>query len=107
MLDKNRTDRDASYLEFVRSLGCLVCGRPAEAHHQAVRGQGSVGAKCSDYRALPLCHDHHCGGGTEAQPGSVHTMGWSFWERYGIDPDVAVAQLNQKFFWGGNYGESE
>jgi len=96
-MEKNR---DADYLSFVRSRGCLICGRTSEAHHQAVRGHGSVGTKCSDYRALPLCHDHHCGGGTAEQPGSVHSMGRGFWGRYGVDPDVAVAQLNQDYFFG-------
>lgn len=97
---KTCTDRDESYLVFVRSKPCLVCGRPAEAHHQPVRHHGSVGAKCSDYRAVPLCTDHHVGGGTAAQPGSYATMSWAFWERYGIDPDAVIAQLNQEYFFG-------
>ena len=99
-MQKILTDEDEDYLDFIRGRGCLLCDRPSEAHHQAIRYHGSVSAKCSDYRALPLCHDHHVGGGTSVQPGSVHGWGWSFWKQYGIDPDVVVVELNQIYFFG-------
>lgn len=91
---------DETYLNFIRSLPCIICGNPAaESHHQKIRYQGSVALKASDYRAVPLCHAHHVGGGTEAQPGSFHAMSWPFYERYNIDIEQVIAQLVTTYFF--------
>jgi hypothetical protein len=39
----------------VRELGCLVCQRPANAHH--IR-EGRIK---NDYLTIPLCREHHQG----------------------------------------------
>lgn len=51
-------DREAAYLDFVRSHPCTFCHTPgpSDAHHWGHRG---VGQKTSDYRTLPLCRKHH------------------------------------------------
>lgn len=51
-------DREAAYLDFVRSHPCTFCHAPgpSDAHHWGHRG---VGQKTSDYRTLPLCRKHH------------------------------------------------
>ncbi len=57
---------DPDFLEFVRSLDCLLKGhgpcrnwdwtRRAEAHHA---GKRPLGRKCDDAESLPLCSAHH------------------------------------------------
>ena len=45
-----------------------------------------MGLKCSDYRAVPLCRDHHS---------HYHQVGkvsfWGFWK---IDPEKIIEKLN-------------
>lgn len=54
---KPKTLRDKKYLEWVRTLPCIVCqSTPAVPHHEGVRG---MGLKASDRDTLPLCHKHH------------------------------------------------
>jgi hypothetical protein len=47
---------DDAYLRFIRRQPCLICGAASQAHHVQA---GGVGTKCSDYRTVPLCHNHH------------------------------------------------
>lgn len=42
------------YLDWVRRQPCLVDHVVAQAHHTT-----SIGARGSDFRAVPLCHSHH------------------------------------------------
>jgi len=58
-----------------------------------------MGKKPPDHRAVPLCSDHHRGGGTSYQPGSYHGMGWEFWKRYGIDVEAEICRLNMAYFF--------
>lgn len=51
---KNQTHRNKSYLQWIRSKGCVICGRPAIAHHEVITNKGT-GIKGSDYETLPLC----------------------------------------------------
>ncbi len=77
-IPKPATLRDENYLEYVRSLKCLVlnCNNKAEAHHT---GRHGIGIKSDDYRAVPLCRKHH----TElTAPGKGRR--W-FEDYYGID----------------------
>jgi hypothetical protein len=52
--------RSKKYLAFVRSHGCIVCGKPAEAHHvrRSYWGAGTA-IKPHDYVTIPLCRDCH------------------------------------------------
>jgi hypothetical protein len=97
-------ERDENYLSFIRSLPCLVCGRPGcDPHHQPEAGHGATGIKTDDYRALPLCSGidgHHNGNGTAVQPGSFHGMSWAFYRRYGIDVEEVIAGLVAGYFFG-------
>lgn len=57
---KPRTYENPDYLKFIRSKGCLVCRRKAEAHHVRRHYWGAgTGKKPHDYVAIPLCHEHH------------------------------------------------
>jgi hypothetical protein len=53
-------ERNPEFLEFVRGQPCDFCGRSgSEAHHW---GKHGMATKCSDYLAVPLCHEHHVEG---------------------------------------------
>lgn len=52
-----RTPRSDHYLRFVSSFPCLICSRPADAHHAI--GQAGTGIKPSDFGTVPLCRLHH------------------------------------------------
>ncbi len=53
-------ERVPAYLAWLRTQPCAVCGRMAsEASHHPPKMGGTLSRKCSDMRALPLCHSHH------------------------------------------------
>ncbi len=68
-----------SYLTHIRSLPCLVCQHPAEAHHLMIVGGRGGKLKSGDEHAVPLCHQHHM---------ELHGMGneYRFWDKHGVDP---------------------
>jgi len=86
---RNKTGRDAAYLEYIRSLPCCVCPldapqtSPTEAAHVGPRG---LSQKCPDRETLPLCALHH----REGQF-SQHSMGKMFWAHHGLDRDLLLA----------------
>ena len=54
---KQKTDKDPTYLAWVRKQPCVITGKtPCEAHHTQT---GGIGMKGSDYLALPLYHTEH------------------------------------------------
>ena len=67
------------YLAHIRTLPCLVCQQPAEAHHLMIIGRRGMGMKTEDKYAVPLCHPHHM---------ELHMMGdeFSFWVINETDP---------------------
>ena len=66
---------DEKYLTFVRSLPCVVTGRPAQAHHLIGHGQGGMGTKSGDDLAFPLSFEVHR---------ELHDIGYKSWEdKYG------------------------
>ena len=84
--------RSRSWLAFVRSLPCCVCGvtRGVEAAHTGTRG---LGQRADDRTAIPLCVAHH----DRRKPYSIHKLGpMKFQARYGIDIKAIVARLNEK-----------
>jgi hypothetical protein len=74
-----------AYLDYIRSMPCLVQGRDCygkvEPHHLQSRGAGG-----SDFLAIPLCSGHHTGG--------IHVMGIdTFARHYGIDYEKVILHL--------------
>lgn len=54
-----KTNEEARHIECVASLGCLICGKPAEVHH-VMHAPGKATRR--DHRFVaPLCPDHHRG----------------------------------------------
>lgn len=84
---KNDVYSSPDYLDWIRSLPCLVCHREGcHAHHN---GHSSR----NDYLAVPLCPDHHVLGGD-----SYHRMGHkSFENKHGIDLTSAIIRLLSQY----------
>lgn len=53
-------EKDESYLRYVRSQPCIVCGAyHSEAHHLKDRELAGLGEKTPDYMAVSLCSECH------------------------------------------------
>jgi ERF superfamily len=82
-----RRIRDKDHLRFVATQPCLVCGRtPADPHHLRFAQSRALGRKVSDEWIVALCRGHHR---------DVHRHGdeRGWWEKAGIDPNVAARSL--------------
>jgi DNA recombination protein Rad52 len=87
--------RDASHLQFVASLPCLVCGRtPSQAHHLKFAQPRALASKPSDEWTVPLCLLHHR---------ALHDVGSEerWWEKHGIDATGEARRLWDKTQGGG------
>jgi DNA recombination protein Rad52 len=89
--------RDASHLQFVASLPCLVCERtPAQAHHLLFAQPRALASKPSDEWAVPLCLIHHR---------ALHDVGAeeTWWKDQGIDAKTEAERLWHKTQGGAAY----
>lgn len=59
---KKKAVRDASHLDFIRGLPCLVCNAPPRSQACHIR-RGSftagMGVKPDDHDTVPMCHECH------------------------------------------------
>lgn len=78
-------ERDERYLDYIRSLPCLVCGRRnVQAHHLKDQQLCGMAQKAPDWAAIPLCTDydggcHHAlahGQGPQALQDAVRWIGF-------------------------------
>ena len=51
--------RSSRHLAWVRTNGCLVCGRHSHAHHLMFAEPSAMSKKSGDDWAVPLCPEHH------------------------------------------------
>ena len=72
--------RSTRHMARIVALGCLICRRPAQAHHVDILTLKNMGPKVSDYLTAPLCPDHH----TNNQHDCAHVGEREFWIRHGI-----------------------
>lgn len=103
--EKRQTD--PAYLQWLRRQRCVICARegrrqaaPTEAAHVRCGYAGEPGwkptgmmARPHDWRAVPLCSDHHREG-PDAQHKS-NERAW--WERHGLYPPTLCAELRAQF----------
>lgn len=112
-------DIDPAYLDWIRTLRCIVCFLsswvafvdrgddgvvrsgvryegaldaqcwPTEAAHVGNRG---LGQKCPDQQTVPLCKVHH----TEGRD-AHHVLGRKFWEYHGLDRDALLSELQARY----------
>lgn len=85
-----RSARLQDYMDRVASLGCLICGSPAQLHHPR-EGQGKA-QKAPDWLVVPLCPSHHTG------PEGIHNRR-TFYLRHRMDEwdllAMTIERLNQ------------
>lgn len=89
------TKREKLHKNRLAALGCLICKRPPEIHH--IRKGTGLGLRESDFRALPLCFDHHSAQTRLPFGYAVHKGTKSFEARFGDQLDLldrVYAKLN-------------
>ena len=70
------TAAEREYMGRVASLGCLICGAPAQLHHPR-DGQGK-GQRAQNWLVVPLCQADHTG------PDGIHNRRM-FYARHRLD----------------------
>lgn len=51
---------DRAYMDWVKTLPCVSCERPADdPHHPTGIGMKGMGSKVPDYFVIPLCRNCH------------------------------------------------
>lgn len=76
LASQDRADGLAHMLR-VKQHGCMICGAPAEFHHE--------GKPRSDMRGLPLCPPHHR---REFGPGAYHYSPKAFYALHGSSEEL-------------------
>jgi hypothetical protein len=81
--------RCRAYLDWIKSLPCVICGEPADdPHHEQLPGHGGMGTTPGDDRAVPMCRGHH----DERQ--SYPDGGEAYWHKHGRDIEALIQRLN-------------
>lgn len=91
--------RSNKYLEWVRSLPCIVCTVQAgyipsmefqsDPHHIPKKGHGAVGMKTCDSRTIPLCRLHH---------NQYHQLGReTFEESHNLNYEYIINKLQEAY----------
>lgn len=91
-------ERDAEYLEFIRSRPCICCGKQhrSDAHHIRDTRTAGMAIKSPDWYAVPLCHDCHLA--------IAHGTGWKDAVKW-IPIDLIDFARLCYIRWKNNYGQ--
>lgn len=92
MAKKQPTKAEKDHMHRVRSLGCIICGRPPEVHHIT---NGTMGKKASHYETIPLCFNHHSAQTPLPFGESVHKGTKSFEAKYGTQEELLKRTLER------------
>jgi hypothetical protein len=85
-MQKTIREKNKAYVEWIKSLPCLICGKESEPHHVPRQGHSGMGTKASDCRAINLCHEH---------PAEYHNQGKkTFATKYAMDYEHVISKLN-------------
>ena len=80
-MQKKKTFRSKAYLEYVRSLPCIICRMESVPHHEI---GGGISLKGSDLYAIPLCNTHHQ---------ELHSKGVkTFWKKNNLNRWEIIAE---------------
>ena len=84
--------KERAHCNLVASLGCMVCGAPAELHH-VMMGTG-LSQRSDHFMVIPLCGVHHRTG----QYGeALHAGLAAFEDRYGTESEL-LSQVNDQIY---------
>ena len=92
------TKADKARFDRIASMGCLVCGAPAEIHHVTGYADRIGRAPRRDDRVVPLCPMHHRAGCDPyaSAPVSVERLGHrGFYQEHGLDLMVEAERISQ------------
>lgn len=78
-----------AYKDKVASLGCLICGGPADLHHP--RFASGMAQRSPDWLVIPLCQEHHQGGY------SVHGSPSLFLKIEGTEQELLARTIEKLF----------
>lgn len=100
--NKKHSSAEKSHIEKVVALGCVVCrnkglSTEAEVHHVS---SGGMGLRASNFKIIPLCHEHHRTGGLGV---AIHAGKKSFESEHGLELEL-LNQVNK--LTGNTNGES-
>jgi len=73
--------------------GCIICGSPAQWHHEKERFHG-VGMRAPHEFGLPLCPYHHTDG-----PDSIHRSRVAFERLAGASEAELVDRMQREYGW--------
>lgn len=92
--------RDQDHMARIAALGCLICGRPAQAHHVDTVLPKGAGPKVTDYATAPLCPIHHL----DDKHDCAHGYGGerAFWLRHMISIDIWILDRLRRWYPAGN-----
>lgn len=72
VMQKTKAIRSQKYIDWVKSLPCVISGMPADdAHHLIGHGYSVMGSKAHDIWTFPLARGEHS---------ELHRIGWKEWE---------------------------
>ena len=84
--------KERAHCNLVASLGCMVCGMPAELHH-VMMGTG-LSQRSDHFMVIPLCGVHHRTG----QYGeALHAGVAAFEDRYGTEKEL-LTQVHDQIY---------
>ena len=99
---KSKPKKDPKYLDYVRSLPCIICQTFHEpqnsvttAHHP-IHQRYSAGKKRADNEAIPLCEGHHQGLWDQSKI-AVHKEPQLWKIKYGYDHQYTDIIKNKYF----------
>jgi len=98
---RNPREKDSAYLNWIRTLPCVACGKSAPSQAAHIRSgypepgwrPTGMAEKPSDWRTAPLCRDCHLDG-----PKAQHRHNErSWWAGLGIYPPDLCAKLRSEY----------
>lgn len=69
----------------VKRIGCVICTRPAEAHHPVTMRRGT---RASDFDTIALCFDHHSHQTPLPHGEAIHKGFETFCAKYGTEAEL-------------------
>jgi hypothetical protein len=86
------------YHDWVASLGCLVCGSPAEVHHVTGYADRPGRISRSHWLVTPLCPTHHRSGAPGGFRQSVEALSHQgFFREWGVDLHAEAMRLAEEW----------
>lgn len=84
------TAAEKRHLDKVASIGCLICGAPAEIHH--MRTICGMSQRANNWMVIPLCPEHHR---TGAYGHAIHNGYQEFAKNYQTEADLLAELLRR------------